>query len=73
MKGAPGLAGRDPLRDEEAARKCLDCGGDEFGPGGYCEDCDYRDCLCPDCGDEFGPGGCCEGCNHRAYLEDCET
>jgi len=69
MKGAPGLAGRDPPRDEEAARKCPDC-GDEFGPGGYCEGFNY---LCPDCGDEIGPSGYCEDCFYRDYLEACKT
>ena len=72
MKGAPGLAGRDPPRDEEAARKCPDC-GDKFAPGGFCEGCNYRDCLCPDCGDEIGPSGCCEDCNYCDYLEACKT
>ena len=38
MKGAPGLAGRDPPRDVEAARACPDC-GDALGDGDRCESC----------------------------------
>ena len=42
MNGAPGLAGRDPPRDEETWL-CPDCGDeDEFGDGGCCESCSYR-------------------------------
>jgi len=81
MKGVPGPARRDPPKDEEAARKCPDCGDElDVGDSGRCEGCMIfghnpgggywwmKGAPGPASGAEFPGGGYCGDCPETAHA-----